>query len=227
MFAALRRCPTTLSRNSSVATLGHRTLRLPIAQSSSALKIPAWHLAKSSLAAFHSSRSWQQIAAAESATETEEPSSQDKPVTEFADLATRGLVHPSIINTITKHMRLTSMTDVQTRTINEALSGVDVYVERPSKINRTILTYLELHKQRLVPVKPSASSFLSSNESSRRILSSARKFVVTRELVPTISRLSLSPLLENWPSKSLLKHRRSCQELVLWCRLLLGGHRRI
>jgi ATP-dependent RNA helicase MSS116, mitochondrial len=50
----------------------------------------------------------------------------DGPVTEFSELARRGLVHPNIINTITKQMRLTTMTDVQTRSINEALSGVDM-----------------------------------------------------------------------------------------------------
>jgi ATP-dependent RNA helicase MSS116 len=71
---------------------------------------------------FHHSTRWQQTAAAEQ----EEAGSSDGLVTEFSELARRGLVHPAIINTITKQMRLTTMTDVQTRTINEALSGVDV-----------------------------------------------------------------------------------------------------
>jgi ATP-dependent RNA helicase MSS116 len=51
---------------------------------------------------------------------------QDGLVTDFKELATRGLVHPNIVNTITKQMRLQTMTDVQARTINEALSGIDV-----------------------------------------------------------------------------------------------------
>jgi ATP-dependent RNA helicase MSS116 len=71
---------------------------------------------------FHHSTPWQQMAVAEQ----DEAGSSDGPVTEFGELARRGLVHPAIINTITKQMRLTTMTDVQTRTINEALSGVDV-----------------------------------------------------------------------------------------------------
>jgi hypothetical protein len=71
---------------------------------------------------FHHSSPWQQMAVAEQ----DEAGSSDGPVTEFGELARRGLVHPAIINTITKQMRLTTMTDVQTRTINEALSGVDV-----------------------------------------------------------------------------------------------------
>lgn len=75
------------------------------------------------IAAFHQSSKWQQIAAAEA--HTEQPT-QDGPVTEFKELATRGLVHPNLINTITKQMKLQTMTDVQTRTINEALSGIDV-----------------------------------------------------------------------------------------------------
>ena len=54
------------------------------------------------------------------------PLEQEGPITEFDELAKRGLVHPNLINTITRQMRLTTMTDVQTRTINEALYGTDM-----------------------------------------------------------------------------------------------------
>jgi ATP-dependent RNA helicase MSS116 len=74
------------------------------------------------VAAFHESAKWRQNAAV--AEQTYE--ANDGPVTRFADLAKRGLVHPAIIKTITDKMKLETMTDVQTRTINEALSGVDV-----------------------------------------------------------------------------------------------------
>lgn len=52
----------------------------------------------------------------------------DVPVTRFDELALRGLVHPNIVDVITRQMKLETMTDVQSRTINEALSGSDVYV---------------------------------------------------------------------------------------------------
>lgn len=75
-------------------------------------------------AAFHQSAKWrQQVATAE---RVDQQHGQDGPVTHFKDLASRGLVHPNVINTITKQMKLETMTDVQCRTINEALSGVDM-----------------------------------------------------------------------------------------------------
>lgn len=75
------------------------------------------------IAAFHQSAAWRNIAAAEAA---EQGTEQREPITRFEDLAKEGLVHPNVINTITRKMGLETMTDVQTRTINEALSGVDM-----------------------------------------------------------------------------------------------------
>lgn len=122
MFGAVRRCPATLSR--SLAAISTRTLRTPLTQTSGLLRIPlqSSRLANGAIAGFHHSAKWQQIAAQEA----EQSEEHNETVTEFQDLATRGLVHPNIINTITKQMKLKTMTDVQSRTINEALSGVDM-----------------------------------------------------------------------------------------------------
>ncbi|MBE7182242.1 MAG: hypothetical protein INR71_13740, partial [Terriglobus roseus] len=49
-----------------------------------------------------------------------------EPITRFAELQSQGLVHANVIRTITEEMGLSQMTDVQTATINEALSGVDL-----------------------------------------------------------------------------------------------------
>jgi ATP-dependent RNA helicase MSS116 len=122
MFGALRRCPARLSRSFSTAAISSGSLRVSSFRATSALRIPSSRITSVTTAGFHHSTKWQQIAAAEEETST----SDDGPVTEFSELARRGLVHPSIINTITKQMRLSTMTDVQTQTINEALSGVDV-----------------------------------------------------------------------------------------------------
>lgn len=46
-------------------------------------------------------------------------------ITRFEDLGTRGLIHQALIHTITQHMKLETMTPVQSQTINEALRGVD------------------------------------------------------------------------------------------------------
>ena len=122
MFGAVRRCPATLARN--LASVSTRTLRTPLTHNSSVLRIPlqSARLQNVSFAGFHNSATrWQQ-----EAQEAEQSIEEDGPVTEFKDLATRGLVHPNLIRTITNQMKLTTMTDVQTRTINEALSGVDM-----------------------------------------------------------------------------------------------------
>jgi ATP-dependent RNA helicase MSS116 len=119
MFGAVRRCPATLARN--LASVSTRTLRTPLTHNSSVLRIPlqSARLQNVSFAGFHNSATrWQQ--------EAQEEQQSDGPVTEFKELATRGLVHPNLIRTITNQMKLTTMTDVQTRTINEALSGVDM-----------------------------------------------------------------------------------------------------
>lgn len=125
MFGAVRRCPATLARN--LASVSTRTLRTPLTHNSSVLRIPlqSARLQNVSFAGFHNSATrWQQEA--QEAQEAQQSIEEDGPVTEFKELATRGLVHPNLIRTITNQMKLTTMTDVQTRTINEALSGVDM-----------------------------------------------------------------------------------------------------
>lgn len=124
MFSALRRCPASLARTLPTATLSSRVLRTSLPQSTGAFRIAAPRAPAALTAAFHQSARWQQVAEQQ----TEQSSASDGPVTRFEDLATRGLVHPNITNVLTRKMKLETMTDVQTRTINEALSGVDVYV---------------------------------------------------------------------------------------------------
>lgn len=48
------------------------------------------------------------------------------PVTTFQGLSERGLVCNTVVDTITKNMGLTTMTQVQSLTINETLKGIDV-----------------------------------------------------------------------------------------------------
>jgi ATP-dependent RNA helicase MSS116 len=124
MFGALRRCPASLSRALPTAGLKATVLRTPLTGSSFVARTSPLRVNYVAVAAFHQSAMWQQIMATQ---EESEQVAQDGPVTRFKDLATRGLVHPNVINTITKQMKLETMTEVQTRTINEALSGTDMY----------------------------------------------------------------------------------------------------
>ena len=52
----------------------------------------------------------------------------DAPVTRFADLHERNLVCRTVVRTLTSEMGLDTMTEVQSKTINETLKGLDVYV---------------------------------------------------------------------------------------------------
>jgi ATP-dependent RNA helicase MSS116 len=87
--------------------------------------------ANASIASFHSSSKWQQVA---QEVQAEEAIAEEGPATTFPELASRGLVHRNIVDTITRQMKIETMTDVQQRTINEALSGVDMYGTTPFHI---------------------------------------------------------------------------------------------
>ena len=93
---------------------------------------------------FGTSTKWRQVAAAATAHEDEAiqseveqtlsppPNAQTKPptnygpVTQFKELAERGMVSGTVIDTITRQMGIETMTHVQALTINEILKGQDV-----------------------------------------------------------------------------------------------------
>jgi ATP-dependent RNA helicase MSS116 len=49
-----------------------------------------------------------------------------KEITKFQELVEQDMVHPNIINEITKGMGHHTMTEVQTMTINQGLQGTDM-----------------------------------------------------------------------------------------------------
>lgn len=51
---------------------------------------------------------------------------QNGPVTKFTDLAERGMVCQTVVDTITKGMGLETMTQVQSLTISKSLKGQDM-----------------------------------------------------------------------------------------------------
>ena len=96
---------------------------------------------------FGSSPQWKRSAAASAAAEDEaiegeieqevfsqtpQPDAQIKravqhgPVTKFKDLAERGMVCQTVVDTITKSMGLETMTQVQSMTVSESLKGQDM-----------------------------------------------------------------------------------------------------
>ena len=89
---------------------------------------------------FRSSLAWRQRIATRAALEDEAleeeidqeissqtpPSDHHGPVTRFEDLAERGMVCQTIVDTITKSMGLETMTEVQSLTISQSLGGQDM-----------------------------------------------------------------------------------------------------
>ena len=139
MLGALRRCPASLPRALSSTALTPRVLRAATFAQSRAAWRPV-SIPELAVAALHQTTRWQQNAAAyavEAEAERQVNASRppdteidnvvaDGPVTKFHELETRGLVHKNIIRTITQDMGFEAMTEVQSRTINQALKGSDM-----------------------------------------------------------------------------------------------------
>lgn len=51
---------------------------------------------------------------------------EQQPLEKFTDLADRGIIAPSVVNTITNDMNITTMTEIQTATIQESVQGRDL-----------------------------------------------------------------------------------------------------
>ncbi|KAH6633403.1 ATP-dependent RNA helicase mss116 mitochondrial precursor [Boeremia exigua] len=135
MFGAFRRCPTTLSKSLSRVAVSSSALRTPLTRTSVPLRTPSARIANASIAGFHSSAKWQQVA---QEVQAEEAIAEDGPATTFSELGSRGLVHPNLVRTITRSMKIENMTDVQQRTINEALSGVDIIAQAKTGTGKTL-----------------------------------------------------------------------------------------
>ncbi|KAI9672901.1 MAG: hypothetical protein M1829_004451 [Trizodia sp. TS-e1964] len=60
------------------------------------------------------------------------------PITKFHELADRQLVDANIINNITKKMGIETMTEVQSKTINETLTGDDVIAQAKTGTGKTL-----------------------------------------------------------------------------------------
>ena len=53
---------------------------------------------------------------------------ENGPVTKFKELGDRNMVCGTVVDTLTQDMRMETMTQVQSMTINESLKGIDMYV---------------------------------------------------------------------------------------------------
>ncbi|KAF6227680.1 hypothetical protein HO173_012010 [Letharia columbiana] len=78
---------------------------------------------------------------------------QHGPVTKFKDLAERGMVCQTVVDTITKNMGLETMTQVQSLTMNESLKGHDILAQARTGTGKTLAFLIPL-LQNIINVDP-------------------------------------------------------------------------
>ncbi|KAK8080513.1 DEAD/DEAH box helicase [Apiospora hydei] len=99
-----------------------------------------------------SQRLYSQSAAAAQTYDDAGPASTPRLITKFADLDKLG-VHPRLVEAITHGMKYEDMTDVQSKTINAALNGVDLVAQAKTGTGKT-LAFLIPVLQRLLAAEP-------------------------------------------------------------------------
>jgi len=124
MLGALRRSATALSRLASSSP----SARLFLSDTRSHIAIANGYLRVTTTRSLHSTVGWRQQAqqVKQDQAENEFESEEDGAITEFEELQKRSLVDAAIIKNITHSMHLTTMTEVQQRTIQASLEGTDM-----------------------------------------------------------------------------------------------------
>ncbi|EME82787.1 uncharacterized protein MYCFIDRAFT_211157 [Pseudocercospora fijiensis CIRAD86] len=84
---------------------------------------------------------------------TDTDSDSTTPLTKFADLGSSGVLHDNVVRTLTRDMGLDTMTEVQAKTINEALKGQDVIAQAKTGTGKTLAFLLPI-LQRIIEVDP-------------------------------------------------------------------------
>jgi ATP-dependent RNA helicase MSS116, mitochondrial len=122
MFNACRRGPASLSR---VLRAGS-TLRIPSTRPST-LFLVSKNTTIPSLESrwLHISSQLRQQATGVAAGETSHRQKRVE-ITKFDELIEHNLVHPNVVTEITRGMGLSTMTEVQSKTINQSLGGIDM-----------------------------------------------------------------------------------------------------
>ncbi|KAA8570562.1 hypothetical protein MFRU_031g00240 [Monilinia fructicola] len=133
MFSACRRGPASISRALRAVP---STIRIPSTRPSTLSLISQ----KTSIPVLEarwlhvSSKLQLQSVATKDAAVVEE----HKVINRFDELIKYGLVHPNVVKEITDTMKLETMTEVQTMTINQALQGTDIIAQARTGTGKTI-----------------------------------------------------------------------------------------
>ncbi|TGO50799.1 hypothetical protein BOTNAR_0379g00110 [Botryotinia narcissicola] len=110
---------------------------------------------------------------------------ENKVINRFDELSKYGFVHPNVVNEITQTMKLETMTEVQTLTINQALQGHDIIAQARTGTGKTI-GFLLPTIQNILEKSPELAS---RQRYSRARASDIRAIIIslTRELAEQIA----------------------------------------
>lgn len=186
MRTALRRCgasfPRTLSSlpSSSLASSSH-SIRQNVCR-------PSLRGTPLVIRSIHQSSRLRQEAQAVVDEDVELHKTPQGPLTRFEELETRGSIHRNVIQTIVKDMGLTTMTEVQTKTINEALRGDDIVAQAKTGTGKT-LAFLIPVLQNILTVDPQIAERSFSRRGPRATSDDIRAIIIspTRELAEQIA----------------------------------------
>ncbi|KAL9622362.1 MAG: hypothetical protein Q9160_003204 [Pyrenula sp. 1 TL-2023] len=135
---------------------------------------------------FHTTVPQQQQAAAQVADHGGVPQQQ---YTKFQELADNGIVHPTIIDTITRRMRITDMTDIQRLTLHECLGGTDMVGQAKTGTGKTLAFLLPIVQRMLTANPDLAQSRRRGRYGSNATVGDVRALIIspTRELAEQIA----------------------------------------
>lgn len=186
MLKAFARCSSSLPRSTTLLSSVNSTTSRHLASSRAVTRItPRPFVASRSL--HQTTRRFQDAAAAAQGEEIE-PRDADAPITRFEELGTKGIIHPNIVDTITKRMGMETMTEVQSATINQALKGNDIIAQAKTGTGKTLAFLLPI-LQNIISRDPDLAQRSFSRRGPRTTADDIRALVVspTRELAEQIA----------------------------------------
>ncbi|WPH00201.1 DEAD-domain-containing protein [Acrodontium crateriforme] len=109
-------------------------------------------------------------------------------ITRFEELETSGILHANIVRNLTKVMGIETMTDVQSATINEALSGNDIIAQAKTGTGKTLAFLLPI-LQNIINQDATLAKSFGGRRGPRTTADDIRALIIspTRELAEQIA----------------------------------------
>ncbi|KAF1349553.1 P-loop containing nucleoside triphosphate hydrolase protein [Delphinella strobiligena] len=185
MLSAFRRSASVLPRTLSTVT-SRSTVSRNVVNSSRTLQ-PLLALSTFGSRSFQSSSYVRREAQASVAQAEGSLPTEDGPITTFAELGSRKLVHPNVVRSL-RDMGLVTMTEVQTATINEALRGTDIIAQAKTGTGKT-LGFLIPVLQNMISQDPELAEKSFGRRKNRTTADDIRAIIIspTRELAEQIA----------------------------------------